>query len=68
MYYCPKCDRTIAKERVEEVDRELREKFGVGRLGELRCPVCNSQYIDLDTVTKGGEKHVGKTRRTDSHG
>ncbi len=64
MYYCPKCDRTIAKDRVEQTDRELREKFGVVKLGELRCPVCNSEYIDLDTVVKGGEKHVGETHRS----
>ena len=60
MYYCPKCDRTIKKERVEPVDRELREKYGVDKLSALKCPVCGSDYIDLDRVAKGGEKYARK--------
>lgn len=63
MYYCPKCDRSIAKEKVEETDRELRERFGVMTLSSLRCPVCDCEYIDLDRVTEGGQKHAGKARR-----
>lgn len=63
VYYCPKCDRTIPKERVEQVDRELRERFGVAKLSNLRCPVCDCEYIDLDRVSKEGEAHVGKTRK-----
>jgi len=62
VYYCPKCDRTISKERVEKVDRELKARFGVAKLAELRCPVCDTEYIDLERVRKGGEKHVGSTR------
>ncbi len=65
MYYCPRCDRALPKDRVEQADRELREKFGVVKLGELRCPVCDSEYIDLEKVAKGGEAHVGKARRPD---
>lgn len=68
MYYCPRCDRTLPKDRVEKADRELRERFGVGKLGELRCPVCDSEYIDLDRVAKGGEAHIGKTRRAGPRG
>ena len=68
MYYCPRCDRTLSKDRVEQADQELREKFGVGMLAELRCPVCNSEYIDLDKVAKGGEAHVCKTRKPGSGG
>jgi len=63
VYYCPKCDRKISKERVEEADRELRERFGVAKLSSLRCPVCDCEYIDLDKVRDGGEKHAGKTRQ-----
>lgn len=63
MYYCPKCDRTISKERVERADRELRERYGVGKLSELKCPVCDCEYIDLDRVAKGGKDHVGKTQK-----
>ncbi len=63
MYYCPKCDRSIAKERVEEADRELRERFGVAALSSLRCPVCDCEYIDLDRVQEGGQSHADKTGR-----
>jgi hypothetical protein len=63
MYYCPKCDRTIPKEKVEEADRELRARFGITKLSSLRCPVCDTQYIDLDKCKDGGSDHVGKTRK-----
>jgi rubredoxin len=64
MYYCPKCDRTIPKERVEEADRELRSRFGVDSLSQLRCPVCGTEYIDLDRVKSGGEAHIGRKAKT----
>lgn len=60
MYYCPKCDRTLPKERVGSVDRELRERFGVDHLSSLRCPVCGTDYIDLDKVKKGGNPAARK--------
>jgi len=63
VYYCPKCDKTIPKDRVEKIDMELRERFGVEKLSRLRCPVCDAEYIDLDKVAKGGEKNVGKVRK-----
>lgn len=63
MYYCPKCDRSISKERVGEADRELRERFGVSGLSSLRCPVCDCEYIDLDKVEEGGRRHASKTGR-----
>ncbi len=63
VYYCPKCDRTLPKDRVEQADRELRATFGNASLAGLRCPVCGSDYIDLEKVRPGGEKHVGATRR-----
>ena len=63
VYYCPKCDRILPKERVEEADKELRTRFGIDKLSSLRCPVCDTEYIDLDKVAKGGEKHVGKVSR-----
>jgi hypothetical protein len=62
MYYCPKCDRTITKERVEQADRELRAQFGITKLSSLRCPVCDADYIDLDKCKRGGAEHVGKSR------
>ena len=66
MYYCPKCDRAIAKDRVVEADRELRERFDIDKLSKRRCPVCDTEYIDLDKVPDGGRKHVGKGRQTGS--
>lgn len=66
VYYCPKCDRTIAKDRVEKADRELKERFDIDKLSKCRCPVCDAEYIDLDEVPDGGKKHVGKGRQTGS--
>jgi hypothetical protein len=63
VYYCPKCDQKIPKERLQDVDARLRERFGVDRLSCLRCPVCDFELIDLDKVRAGGEKHVGEIRR-----
>lgn len=60
VYYCPKCDRSISKERVEAADAELRERFGKTSLSSLTCPVCGTEYIDLEKVSPGGEEHVGK--------
>jgi ssDNA-binding Zn-finger/Zn-ribbon topoisomerase 1 len=60
VYYCPKCDKTLSKDRVEKTDRELRSMFGIDKLSALRCPVCGCEYIDLEKVRKGGEGHVGK--------
>ena len=62
MYYCPKCDRTIPKEKIEERDLELKRKFGVSQLSNLRCPVCDSDFIDLEKCKGGEAKNVGKTR------
>jgi ssDNA-binding Zn-finger/Zn-ribbon topoisomerase 1 len=63
VYYCPKCDKTISKDRVEKTDMELRERFGIERLSRLRCPVCDTEYIDLDRVVKGGVENVGKVTK-----
>ncbi|MEM0343587.1 MAG: hypothetical protein QXQ13_08190 [Thermoplasmata archaeon] len=63
MYYCPKCDRTIPKDRVEQADRELRQRFGISKLSELRCPVCDTPFVDLDKCREEGKRHVGETRR-----
>lgn len=66
MYYCPKCDRSIPKEKLDERDTELRKKYGISKLSSLRCPVCDSEFIDLDKCREGGAKHVGKTRQQGS--
>jgi hypothetical protein len=51
------------KEKVEEVDKQLRSMFGNASLSSLRCPVCGSDYVDLDKVKRGGEKHVGEIKK-----
>ena len=66
VYYCPKCDRTIPKERLEEIDAELRARFGKGCLSTMKCPVCDTEFIDLDRVTPEGGKHVGEKRRKEA--
>jgi len=66
VYYCPKCDRSVPKERLAQVDAELRERFGRSCMQSMRCPVCETEYIDLDKVAPGGEKHVGEVRGKDS--
>jgi hypothetical protein len=66
VYYCPKCDRAIPKDRVAKADRELRERFDNDRLSRRRCPVCDTEYIDLEKVSDGGRKHVVKGRQPGS--
>ena len=66
VFYCPRCDRTIPKERIEKADRELKRTYGISNLSDLRCPVCDCEYIDLDKVRKGGEEHVGKAKKGSS--
>jgi len=68
VYYCPKCDRAIPKDRVERADRELRERFGVSRLSSLRCPVCDTPFVDLDKCAEEGRRHVGETRKSRDDG
>ncbi len=63
MYYCPKCDRTLPKERVEQADLELRARYGITKLSSLRCPVCDTEFIDLDKCKRGGTENVGKNRK-----
>ncbi len=66
VYYCPKCDRTISRERLLGICTELESKFGKSPATTFCCPVCDTEFIDLDRVSSGGEKHVGDTRkRTD---
>jgi len=65
VYYCPKCDRTISRERLEQIDADLVERFGKSCLSTMRCPVCDTDFIDLDQVPPGGERHVGDTRQID---
>jgi hypothetical protein len=66
VYYCPKCDRSVSREHLEKVDAELVARFGKSCLATMRCPVCDSEFIDLEQVRPGGETHVGEKRRCSS--
>ena len=63
VYYCPKCDRTVSRERLEEIEADLVEKYGRSCLATMRCPVCDTDFIDLGSVPPGGDQHVGEARR-----
>lgn len=63
VYYCPKCDKTVSRERLEQVEADLVEKFGKSCLSTMRCPVCDTEFVDLDRVPPGGDRHVGEVRR-----
>ncbi len=46
--YCPKCEKNIKKERLADVNRQLKEKFGKDSLEKGQCPVCGTALLDLD--------------------
>ena len=45
--YCPKCEKTIKRERITEVNLTLKEKFGSNNLEKGLCPVCGIRLFDL---------------------
>ncbi|UCE45301.1 MAG: hypothetical protein JSU93_08050 [Methanobacteriota archaeon] len=66
MYYCPKCDRTVPKERLEQIDAELRARFNKECLSSLKCPVCETEFLDLDGAHPDGGRHIGEKRRKEA--
>ena len=46
--YCPKCCKTIKKEREEAIRKELMEKYGRDPLGKGICPVCGTALVDVE--------------------
>jgi len=46
--YCPRCDRTLRKERLERTNEELKSMFNKDALEHGACPVCGTALIDLD--------------------
>jgi hypothetical protein len=51
--YCPRCDRTLPKDRLERANEALKSQFNKSSLEHGNCPVCDTPLIDLD---KRGEK------------
>ncbi|HXZ23916.1 MAG TPA: hypothetical protein VEH08_04195 [Methanomassiliicoccales archaeon] len=45
--YCPKCEKTIKKERLAEVNKQLKERFGKDSLEKGQCPVCGTPLMNL---------------------
>ena len=46
--YCPRCDRTINKERLKDLDQELKRKFNKDSLEHGKCPVCDTLLIKTE--------------------
>lgn len=45
--YCPKCEKTIRKERFDELKKELQDRFENDSLSQGLCPVCGTPLIEL---------------------
>jgi len=44
--YCAKCRKSIKKERLEQINRELKERYGKDSLERGLCPVCGMPLLD----------------------
>lgn len=51
--YCPKCERMIKKERIEEIREELKKRFKSESLERGLCPVCGTPLIDKSKEREG---------------
>ncbi len=50
--YCPKCRKTIKKERAEAIRRELIDKYHQDPLGKGICPVCATSLVDVEEARR----------------
>ncbi|MFP4169666.1 MAG: hypothetical protein ACLFUV_01390 [Methanomassiliicoccales archaeon] len=44
--YCPKCEKTIRRERLEDLSEDLKRRFNIDALDQGVCPVCGTRLID----------------------
>jgi hypothetical protein len=51
--YCPKCEKTIKRERLEEISKELKSRFESTSLDEGICPVCGTSLIGVSKRQEG---------------
>ncbi len=51
--YCPKCERTIKKERIEEIREELKRRYRSDSLEKGLCPVCGTPLIEVSMKREG---------------
>jgi len=47
MYYCPRCEKSIKKEKIDEIDKKLKEMFNLDSLSRRICPVCGCPLIEI---------------------
>lgn len=50
--YCPRCEKAIPKDQIEERSRQLAAMTGNDSLSKGRCPVCGTSMIDVDRVKR----------------
>jgi len=50
--YCPRCDKSIPKEELEERSRQLIALVGNDSLSRGKCPVCGTGMIDTDKISQ----------------
>lgn len=55
--YCPKCCKTIKKERIEAIRKELVEKYHQDPLGKGLCPVCSTPLVDVEEARRKKDAH-----------
>jgi hypothetical protein len=51
--YCPKCEKTVKRERLEEIRKELKDRFESTSLDKGICPVCGTSLIDVSKRQEG---------------
>jgi len=52
--YCPRCGKTIKRDRIESLNLELKSRFGVDALEKGTCPVCGTALMDIAKIRKDG--------------
>lgn len=50
--YCPRCEKSIPKDELEERSRQLMAMVGNDSLERGVCPVCGTRMLDIDKVEK----------------
>ncbi|MDD1746172.1 MAG: hypothetical protein LUQ16_00240 [Methanomassiliicoccales archaeon] len=50
--YCAKCDKSIKKEKLESIRKELVDRYHRDPLGEGLCPVCGTPLVDVEEARR----------------
>lgn len=50
--YCAKCGKSIKKEKLEAIRKELIEKYQRDPLGKGVCPVCGTPLVDVEEARR----------------